>query len=140
MFVPPHFTNQDNKAKVALVGNRFFLSKLSKMPPLPSSDTKAAIFAHRRNGLFDRKITAALLDMGMRASRSTVSRVINECEPMNQGIPEPLKRLGSQNQPSKRTKALIKKVALATKNATHLPRLHWLVNMEYLRPRFVGFW
>ena len=86
------------------------------MPAPTSSDTKAAIFAHHRNGLSCRKITAALLDMGMTASRSTVSRVINECQSMNQGILKPLKRLGPQNLPSKRTKALIKKVDLATEN------------------------
>jgi AraC-like DNA-binding protein len=78
---------------------------------------RAAILAHHQHGMSSRKIPGALLEMGMTASKTTALRVIRKFKLENQGVAKPVKRLGTQCLPSKRTKDLIRKVDRATDKA-----------------------
>ena len=75
-----------------------------------NSETKAAIWAHHQNGLSCRKIASALITDGVAVSKTGVNRVIRKIQLEREGAVKPLKRLGSQNERSVRTPALIKKV------------------------------
>jgi len=66
--------------------------------------------AHRSHGLSSRKISAALLQTGMIASKTTVAKVLRENSWEQQGIEMPARRLGPQCLPSVRSKGNIQKV------------------------------
>jgi biotin operon repressor len=80
------------------------------MRPRISSEVRAAIWAHHQNLLSGQKISDMLKAAGMTASKRAVNRIIKEITLERQGIVKPPKRLGTQNLPSVRTPALIKKV------------------------------
>jgi hypothetical protein len=84
-----------------------------KMPAEISSVLKEAILAIHGEGLSRPKIVKALFDQGKVVSLSTVDRLII-CQKKDNGMQRPLKRLGTQCIPSKRTGDLIKKVDRAT--------------------------
>jgi hypothetical protein len=80
------------------------------MPPRISSEVCAAIWAHHQNLLSGQKISDMLKAAGMTASKRAVNKIIKEIPLERQGIVKLPKRLGTQNSPSVRTPALIKKV------------------------------
>jgi hypothetical protein len=89
----------------------------SKMPAPTSSETKAAILAHHQNGLSCRKIVLALSNLESPPRKTAVNDVIREFKNGSFGLTKPLKRLGNQCLPTKRTPDLIRKVAAITSRA-----------------------
>ena len=61
------------------------------MPPQTSSETRSAILAHFQNGLSSQKIVDKLAELGQKASKSTVLRVIKEFKMERQGYVKPAK-------------------------------------------------
>ena len=80
------------------------------MPAKISSELRAAVLAHHQNGLSSRKIVEKVKEAGYRISKSSVNRTIKEKYWEDEGEAKPAKRLGTQNQPSMRTKQLIEDV------------------------------
>jgi transposase len=87
------------------------------MPAPITFDIRAAILAHHQHEMSCRKITETLLGTGTTVSESTVLRVIRKYESESQAVTKPVKRLGTQCLPSKRTRSLIRKVDRATDKA-----------------------
>ncbi|OWA51776.1 hypothetical protein BV898_16243 [Hypsibius exemplaris] len=80
------------------------------MPAQINSEVKGAILMGYQNGDSCRKICGKLLELGMTAGKSTVSRAIKEFKMEQQGATKPAKKLGTQMLPSVRTTETIKKV------------------------------
>jgi hypothetical protein len=80
------------------------------MPSPISSETRAAILALHANSLSYNQISNTLSNTETPASKTTVIKTIKEFKLRQQGIVKPAKKLGTQNLPSVRTPAFIRKV------------------------------
>jgi len=84
------------------------------MPAKINSELKGAILGLSASGLSNKKIRKNLLAKGYAVSDRTVDRVITKKKLKDEGFSTPVKKLGTQNKPFKRTPALIKKIDKAT--------------------------
>ena len=92
---------------------RFLLSVESRMPAEVTFELKLKVLTLRSKGYSYNKIVKKLCEEGDTISKNSVIRVIARDKDKAIGYPRPPKKLGTQNQPTVRTKAFVRKVSKA---------------------------